>query len=269
LDKAEVARTTILGEIADGQVDTMRLDLADLSSVNEFAQAFLTKYDRLDVLVNNAGIMWVPYAKTKDGFESQFGTNHLGHFALTGLLLERLVATPRSRVVNVSSNGHRSGEMDFDNLMFEGGEGYGRHAAYGRTKLANLLFTYELQRKLDAIGSESMALAAHPGISDTDLDRYIREFWYVRMLRPLFSFMVQSAAMGALPTIRAATDPDAKGGEYYGPDGFMERGGYPVVVESSEDSHSEGDAEKLWNISEELTGVHYDWDRQVVGAIPA
>jgi len=262
MDKAAAARNTIIGEIPNAQVETIRLDLADLGSVHEFAETFLAKYDRLNVLVNNAGIMWAPYGTTKDGFESQFGTNHLGHFALTGLLLERLLTTPGSRIVNVSSSAHRSGHMDFENLMFEGGEGYGRHTAYGRSKLANLLFTYELQRKFDAIRSDCMALAAHPGVSDTDLDRYIQEFWYFRLLRPLFGWMIQSAAMGALPTLRAATDPGAKGGEYYGPDGFMESRGYPVVVESDNASHDQSDAATLWNVSEELTGVHYDWSTE-------
>jgi NAD(P)-dependent dehydrogenase (short-subunit alcohol dehydrogenase family) len=209
-------------------------------------------------LVNNAGIMWVEYGKTVDGFERHFGTNHLGHFALTGLLMSLLANTPGARVVNVSSTGHRSGTMDFDNLMFEGGNGYGRHRAYGRSKLANLLFTYELQRRFEAHGVDAMATAAHPGASNTNLARYVQDLWYMRLLWPLLERMTQSAAMGALPTIRAAVDPTSKGGNFYGPGGSREMTGYPVIVQSSEASHREADARRLWQVSEQLTGIHYN-----------
>ena len=207
----------------------------------------------------NAGVMWTPYSKTEDGFETQFGTNHFGHFALTGLLIDHLLKTPRARVVNVSSIGHRRGVMDFDNLMFEDGSGYSRHGAYGRSKLANLLFTYELQRKFDAINADAIAAAAHPGGTSTNLSRHIEDRWYFRALRPLMELIAQSAAMGALPTLRAAVDPEVKGGQYYGPGGFREYRGYPVLVQSNGASHNLEDAKRLWAVSEELTGVTYNW----------
>jgi NAD(P)-dependent dehydrogenase (short-subunit alcohol dehydrogenase family) len=254
MEKAQAAAAQIQTEFPDASVEVMPLDLASLQSVREFAAAFKEKYDRLDVLLNNAGIMMVPYGVTQNGFERQFGTNHLGHFALTGLLLDIIKVTPGARVVNVSSLAHRGGKMDFDNLMFEGGLGYDRQAAYGRSKLANLLFTYELERKFEKQGLEAMAVAAHPGVSNTHLADHIPG---VKILKPIAGGLLQSAAMGTLPIIRAAVDPDANGGQYYGPDGKNERSGFPVVVSSSEASHDQNDAQKLWEISEELTGVHY------------
>ena len=263
LDKAKAALDQIQAEIPDALAEVMQLDLASLASVHRFANAFKAKYDRLDVLVNNAGIMWAPYGKTEDGFESQFGTNHLGHFALTGLLIDHLRKTPDSRVVNVSSTGHRAGVMDFENLMFENGEGYSRHGAYGRSKLANLLFTYELQRRFEANNVVAIAVAAHPGGSNTNLSRHVEDFWYFRLLRPLFAAMTQSAAMGALPTIRASVDPNVRGGEYYGAGSFRELRGYPILVHSNGVSHNEAVAKRLWQVSEELTGVHFNWNDEI------
>jgi NAD(P)-dependent dehydrogenase (short-subunit alcohol dehydrogenase family) len=264
IDKAQAALDQIHAEISAGipgaHAEIMQLNLASLASVREFAEAFKSRFDRLDILVNNAGIMWVPYQKTEDGFESQFGTNHLGHFALTGLLMDLLLKTPDARVVNVSSVGHRSGMIDFDDLMFEGGQGYGRHRAYGRSKLANLLFTYELQRKFEAVDADAIATAAHPGGSNTNLARNIEDIWYFKALRPVLEKMMQGAEMGALPTLRAAVDPAASGGEYYGPNGFMEQTGYPVIVQSSNASHNMADARRLWEASEQLTGIHYNWN---------
>lgn len=257
MDKAQAALNQIQAEIPNAPAEIIPLDLANLKSVQQFADAFRAKYDRLDVLANNAGIMWTDYSKTVDGFEQQLGTNHLGHFALTGLLIDLILKTPGARVVNVSSIGHRSGTMDFDNLMFEQG-GYSRHGAYGRSKLANLLFTYELQRKFEAIHADAMATAAHPGGSDTNLSRHVETRWYFKMLRPFMSLMTQSAAMGALPTLRAAADPQAKGGDYYGPGGFMETRGYPVKVASNRLSHDTAVARQLWKVSEQLTGVRYN-----------
>ena len=257
MDKAQAALADIQAEIPGAPAEVMPLDLASLASVRQFAEAFKAKYDRLDVLVNNAGIMMVPYGTTEDGFERQFGTNHLGHFALTGLLLDLLLKTPGSRVVNISSSGHRMGSMDFDNLMYDAGNGYSPMRAYGRSKLANLLFTYELQRRFNAAGVEAMALAAHPGSSSTNLGNHLSDRWYFKALYPVMLQLAQSSAMGALPTIRAAVDPEAKGGEYYGPGGFMEQRGYPVVVGSNQASHNEADARQLWQVSEELTGVSF------------
>ncbi len=255
IENGEKAKTEILNEIPEGKIEVAELDLADLESVRRFAKNFQQKHSRLDILLNNAGIMTTPYFKTKDGFEGQIGTNHLGHFALTGLLLPVLRKTPKSRVVNVSSMAHKQGKMDFDNLLFENGKGYSPMKSYGRSKLANLLFTYELQRFFEGNKIESISVAAHPGVSQTELFRYLDEKWYFRMVRPLFKAISQEGKMGALPQIRAAVDSDVKGGEYYGPSGFNELKGYPVKVQSNGRSHNEEDARKLWDVSEELTGV--------------
>jgi NAD(P)-dependent dehydrogenase (short-subunit alcohol dehydrogenase family) len=197
--------------------------------------------------------MFTPYGKTEDGFEQQFGVNHLGHFALTGMLMDVLKKTSKSRVVNVTSTGHTMGEMDFDDLMFEN-NGYSARKAYGRSKLANLLFTYELQRRFEHADVDCISVAAHPGAARTNLMRHVNRI----LISILWIFLVpftQSAAMGALPEIRASVDPDVKGGEYYGPDGG--RRGYPVKVQSNGASHNEADAKLLWEISESLTGVSF------------
>ena len=257
LDKAQTALSAIMAEIPEAKAEFMELDLASQASVHRFADAFAARYDQLDVLVNNAGIMMVPYGTTEDGYERQLGTNRLGHFALTGLLIDQILATPGARVVNISSNGHRMGSVDFDNLMYAGGEGYSPMGAYGRSKLANLLFTYELQRRFEAIGADATALAAHPGGSSTNLGAHLYDNWYAQPLEPLLENMMQGADMGALPTIRAAADPTAMGGDYYGPNGFMELRGDPILVESNDASHNRSVASQLWTVSEELTGVHY------------
>lgn len=256
-NKAKAALSRIQTEIPGSRAEIYQLDLADLKSIKQFTDTFKKKYNRLDVLLNNAGIMMVPYGKTKDGFELQLGTNHLGHFALTGTLIDLLLNTPGARVVNVSSNAHYFGEMDFSNLMYENGEGYSAQKVYGRSKLANLLFTYELQRRFNAVGVDAIALAAHPGISNTNLAAHIFKRWRLKILQPLMGLMLQSAAMGALPSIRAAVDSSVSGGQYFGPNGSKERSGYPVVVLSNENSHNLEDALQLWEISEKLTGVSY------------
>lgn len=257
MDKAQVALAQILAEIPEAPAEIMHLDLASQKSVHQFAEAFTAKYDRLDILLNNAGIMAVPYAKTEDGFESQFGTNHLGHFALTGLLIDILLKTPNSRIVNISSNAHRFGSMDFENLMYEKGKEYSRMRAYGRSKLSNLLFTYELQRRFESAGANVIAVAAHPGLSNTNLVNHFAARWVFKMLMPLLGRMTQSAAMGALPSMRAAVDLDVNGGQYFGPDGPREAKGYPVLVKSNEASHNKTDAGKLWERSEALTKVSF------------
>jgi NAD(P)-dependent dehydrogenase (short-subunit alcohol dehydrogenase family) len=232
-----------------GDVVVMQLDLADLDSVRAFTVAFREAYDRLDMLINNAGIMNPPYGKTAQGFEQQFGTNHLGHFALTGLLLGLLNATTQARVVTVSSFGHRLGAINFEDLNWE--RGYPRQRAYAQSKLANLLFTYELQRKLSAAGQGTLAVAAHPGWTATNLQQYSR---YLQLLNPL---MAQTTAMGALPTLYAATAPEVRGGDYIGPGGFMELRGCPQKVKSSARSHDAAVAQRLWSISEALTQIRY------------
>ena len=242
----------------DAQVETVALDLASLESVRIAAADISARFGRIDLLINNAGVMFPPYMLTKDGFELQFGTNHLGHFALTGLLLANLTAVPGSRVVTVSSNGHRAGRIKFDDL--QSSRRYRKYGAYGQSKLANLMFTYELQRRLSAAGAQTIALAAHPGTARTDLTRHMSAVYKGALspqLRAVNFWMVQDEAMGALPTLRAATDPAAIGGTYYGPDGLLQMTGYPVVVRSNGKSHNAEAQRRLWTESERLTGVSY------------
>jgi NAD(P)-dependent dehydrogenase (short-subunit alcohol dehydrogenase family) len=256
-ENGENSRDEILKEFPGATIKVMILDLGDLESVKGFASEFRKKYNRLDVLMNNAGIMMSPYFRTKDGFEGQMGINHLGHFALTGLLINILKKTPGSRVVNVSSNAHKRGEMDFNNLLFENGRDYNPIRAYGRSKLANLLFTYELQRRLERDNSNTLAVAAHPGVAMTNLVRYLENKLLLKLFFPMLKWLSQDQASGALPQIRASVDPNVKGGEYYGPDGRNEMKGHPVRVESNAASHDRKDAARLWEESERLTGVEY------------
>ena len=255
--KAEAAIIQIRGEFLDAQLVFIKLNLASIQSIRKFAEEFNSRSNRLDILLNNAGIMLVPYAKTEDGFENTIGTNHLGHFALTGLLIEKLTKTPGSRIVNVSSNAHYGGEMDFSNFLYENGKGYTPMGAYGRSKLANLLFTFELQRRFDKKDLDIIALAAHPGISATGLADHFFKHRMTWLIRPVMRLLFQSSAIGALPSMRAAVDQEAKGGQYYGPDGKGEKSGYPIVVDSNETSKNLEYAQKLWKISQELTGVRY------------
>jgi len=259
LGKAERAADRIRSAAAGASVLVVHLELGSLASVRTAAEQINAACPSLDLLINNAGVMAIPREVTEDGFERTLATNHLGHFALTGLLLGRMLDTPGSRVVTVSSNGHRMGDgvMHFEDLQLT--SGYKPWPAYYRSKLANLLFTYELQRRLTGAGADTMALAAHPGNARTDLWRHSRldQALYRPMLRPLTFWFAQSAHMGALATLRAATDPAAAGGEYYGPPGRQQFTGHPVRVESSAQSHDEADAARLWAISEELTGVSY------------
>ncbi|MGK4188071.1 oxidoreductase [Rothia koreensis] len=229
-----------------------QLDLASLASILEAATQLRAEHPRIDLLINSAGFMYTPKQHTADGFEMQFGTNHLGHFALTRLLLDRLLEAPGSRVVTVSSIGHRiRANIHFDDLQWD--RSYSSVGAYGQAKLANLLFTYELQRRL--VGRQTVALAAHPGGSNTNLDQYITGVG--GMFSPLMKRFAQSPAAGALPTLRAATDPSALGGQYYGPDGFMQMTGHPKVAPSSDRSHDTAVQSRLWTVSEELTGVAF------------
>lgn len=258
LEKGEVAKKDIINEFPNAHINVMLLDLTDLLSVRTFAQNYKKEYSSLHVLINNAGIMMVPYGVTNDGFEKQMGTNHLGHFALTGLLLDLLIKTPASRVVNVSSIAHKNGTMNFNNLLYKNGEGYSPMKAYGRSKLANLLFTYELQRFFEKNKIDCISLAAHPGVSDTALFDHVAPKWVMSLLHPLFRLMVQPASMGALPELRAATDPQATGGQYYGPDGKKEMKGFPVIVAFTDYSHNQENAKQLWDMSEKLTNVTFN-----------
>ena len=257
-EKGEAVRNKLVEAHPSADIIVMELDLMNLKSIRSFVDQFKKRHSRLDILINNAGIMMVPYKLTKDGFESQIGTNHLGHFALTGQLLDLLKRTPKSRVVNVSSMAHKSGVMDFDNLLYVNGEGYTPIKAYGRSKLSNLLFTYELQRFFEANKIDCIALAAHPGVSDTNLFNHAAPKWLMKILRPLFLLMVQPADMGVLPELRASVDPNAKGSEYYGPNGKREIKGYPVLVEPTKGARDIEAARKLWEISEKLTSVVYN-----------
>jgi NAD(P)-dependent dehydrogenase (short-subunit alcohol dehydrogenase family) len=253
INNAKKASDRIKKRITNAKTVIMQLDLSNLKSVHNFVEEFKKNYSSLDVLLNNAGIMLVPYRTTSEGFESQVGINHLGHFALTGLLYNLISKTPKARVVNVSSTGHRMGKMDFDNYIYKDGKGYTRFGAYGRSKLSNLLFTYELDRRFKTANIDAIAVAAHPGISNTNLIRQ----WYLKVFKPIFFLATQSAYMGALPSIRAATDPDVKGSDYYGPRGRGERQGHPIRVESNRASHNKEDAKNLWKVSEQLTGVTF------------
>ena len=248
--KGRSAAAGIAAGGVSGTLDAMVLDLADLESVRVFSAAFRDGFDRLDLLINNAGVMWPPASKTVDGFELQFGTNHLGHFALTARLLDRLRTTSGSRVVTVSSVSHRFGTIDFDDLHWESRR-YNPNRSYGQSKLANLLFAYELQRRLDRAGIETMSVAAHPGYTGTDLQRYSG---LLRLLSPL---VAMPTWRGALPTLYAATASGAEPGGYYGPDGFGELRGYPTRVGSSSESTDEAVAAKLWQVSEGLVGLEF------------
>ncbi|OBH57805.1 SDR family NAD(P)-dependent oxidoreductase [Mycobacterium sp. E2479] len=257
LDKGKDAAAKITAQSPHADVALQELDLTSLASVRAAAEQLRSAHDRIDLLINNAGVMYTPKSTTKDGFELQFGTNHLGHFAFTGLLLDRLLPVAGSRIVTVSSVGHRIlADIHFDDLQWE--RRYNRVAAYGQAKLANLLFTYELQRRLAPHGT-TIAAAAHPGMSDTELMRNMPAPLVVAFER-IAPLVAQNPAMGALPTLRAATDPAVQGGQYYGPDGLGQTRGYPKVVASSAKSHDVERQRRLWTVSEELTGVTYPID---------
>ncbi len=256
LDKGKDAAALIHRGSPNASVALQELDLTSLDSIRAAAEQLRSDHARIDLLINNAGVMYTPKSTTKDGFELQFGTNHLGHFAFTGLLLDRLLPVAGSRVVTVSSIGHRiRADIHFDDLQWE--HGYNRVSAYGQAKLANLLFTYELQRRLATHGT-TIAAAAHPGGSNTELMRNLPR--WAAAVYPVLEPLFQNAAMGALPTLRAATDPAVLGGQYYGPNGFGQTRGYPKIVGSSRKSHDVDLQHRLWAVSEELTGVVYPVD---------
>lgn len=236
-------------------VTVMLLDLADLESVKKFADEYKAHYDRLDVLINNAGVMLPSHKRTKDGFELQFGTNHLGHFALTGQLLPVLMATPLSRVVTISSIAARKAKIHFDNL--DGSRGYNPMTFYRQSKLANLLFAMELQNRLESAGSSTISVACHPGISVTNLLSRGSGKETGRVMKALMGIVAQPASMGALPTLYAATNPDLRGGEFIGPEGPGNTRGYPVLTNDPARLFKADLADRLWEVSEALTGVKY------------
>ena len=251
LEKADLAVKEIRSMTRKARLEIIQLDLADLASVRMFVETFKSKYQSLDLLINNAGIMIPPFTKTADGFEAQFGANHLGHFALTGLLLDVILTTPNARIVNVSSSAHRmgTGTIDFNNLNAE--KGYHPANAYAQSKLANLLFTLELNRKLVEIGSDVIVTAAHPGWTVTGLQK--------GFLHTVSEWIGQKPEMGALPTLQAALDPDAQHNDYFGPGGFIEMRGYPRKVEPGDAAKDSNLAQRLWVVSEELTGIGFHW----------
>jgi NAD(P)-dependent dehydrogenase (short-subunit alcohol dehydrogenase family) len=260
LGRGAAARETIASVHPDAQLEIVALDLADLGSVEDAAAEVAARPGGLDVLINNAGVMVPPQRETKDGFELQFGTNHLGHFALTGRLIEKLLAASAPRVVNVSSTAHRAGKMDFDDLNWR--HGYSRWPAYGRSKLANLLFTLELARRAEAAGTELVAAASHPGYAATNLQTAGVGLGAAgTLLKPLMKvgnvLLAQSDAMGALPSLYAATAPGVAGDDYFGPDGLGEQRGHPTRVGRTGRAADGADAKRLWEISEELTGVAF------------
>jgi NAD(P)-dependent dehydrogenase (short-subunit alcohol dehydrogenase family) len=254
LDKGKNAVDRITAKAPHADVTLQQLDLTSLYNIREAADTLRATYPSIDLLINNAGVMMTPKETTKDGFELQFGTNHLGHFALTGQLLDNLLPVEGSRVVTISSSTHRIGRINFDDLQSE--RRYNRLAAYGQSKLANLLFTYELARRLANKGAPTIAVAAHPGGSNTELTRNLPGL--IRQpTELLWGLLAQNAEMGALPTLRAATDPDVRNAQYYGPDGIGEQRGHPKLVQSNAKSHDENVQRRLWTVSEELTGVTY------------
>jgi NAD(P)-dependent dehydrogenase (short-subunit alcohol dehydrogenase family) len=250
-ERGKAAAARIAGAAPGADVTVQPLDLASLESIRAAAGELRAQHPAIDLLINNAGVMFPPRQATGDGFELQFGTNHLGPFALTGLLLAQMLPVPGSRVVTVSSLAHRlRARIHFDDLQSE--RSYHRVAAYSQSKLANLLFTYELHRRLSSAATTTIAAAAHPGLAATELTRHsppIAAFSY--------ALISQTPAMGALPILRAATDPGVLGGQYYGPRGLLGTRGYPTLAHSSRQSHDTAIQHRLWAVSEELTGVTF------------
>jgi NAD(P)-dependent dehydrogenase (short-subunit alcohol dehydrogenase family) len=247
--KANEARVDILKSVANADVHIMELDLSDMESIHSFSKSFGDKFEKLDLLINNAGVMALPFSKTKQGFETTFGTNHLGHFALTGLLLPRLRMARGSRVVTLSSLAHVPGKIDFENLNAE--KGYSKNRVYSQSKLANLLFAFELDRRLKRAGVSALSVAAHPGWTITGLQANTKLFTF---LNPFFG---QQPVDGALPTLLAATSSAVSSGDYYGPQGRMELRGGAKKVKGSRASQNAATAKRLWEVSETLTGVSY------------
>ncbi len=251
MDKGKNAKAKIIAQNQTAKVEVMLLDLSDINSVTKFSEKFKNHYDKLDLLINNAGVMIPPYSKTKDGFELQMGTNHLGHFALTLQLIELIKKTPNARIVNVASSAHKMGNINFDDLTWEKRK-YKAWKAYGDSKIANLYFTNELAKRLNSNGNHIRVTSAHPGWTATELQRHSGLFGFLNQ------FFAMSQDQGALPTLRAAFDEDAKSGDYFGPDGWQEWKGYPIKVDANKLAQDESIAKRLWDVSEELTKVNFN-----------
>jgi NAD(P)-dependent dehydrogenase (short-subunit alcohol dehydrogenase family) len=250
LQKAAEAKSNIVKAYPRARINPMKIDVSSLREVGAFVTQFKRQYERLDLLINNAGIMMSPHKVTEDGFENQLATNYIGHFALTGLLLPLLTGTSGARVVTVSSLSYKWARIQFDDLHAE--KGYSRRKAYGQSKRACLVFAYELQRRLSAGRYDTLSVAAHPGLAKTNLDQY-----FPALIRPLGNFFLQPAHKGALPVLYAALAQEVKGGEFMGPDGFREMRGYPTRVDSDAYSKDTEVAGRLWQASQEMTGVYY------------
>lgn len=255
LEKAEKAKLEIEQKVQGADLEIIQLDLNSLDSVRNFSATYTSKYDKLDLLIENAGIMIPPYTKTKNGFESQMGVNYFSHFLLTNLLFPLLNTTEGSRIITLSSIAHENGKIDFENLNAE--KGYSKMGAYGQSKLACLMFAYELQRRIDKAGSKVLALSAHPGVSNTNLGQHVPR-WLYAMILPLMSFVTHSPQDAALPTLLAATGTDVKGADYYGPSGFRGMKGKPAKLKSKAQSYDQEVAKKLWEASEKLTEQKFE-----------
>ena len=255
--KAIAARDEILVAAPGATVSLIDLDLTSLAAVATAAGEIREQFERVDLLINNAGVMATPYQRTVDGYELQLATNHLGHAALTAHLLPLLLSVEGSRVVNVSSLAHRFGRIDFDDLQSE--KKYRPWRAYGQSKLANLLFTFELQRRLAAVSAPTVAVAAHPGVSDTNLAASTGGVTgtLMSLTKPLSKLFSQNSQKGALPTLRAAVDPTVSGGEYFGPDGFGEQRGHPELVKANAAANDAAVAARFWDVTIQLTGVPF------------
>lgn len=250
MEKAETAFDNIKADMPDAKLVIIPLDLGSFSSIHHFAKELHKRYDKIDVLLNNAGIMMTPYGTTVDGLEQQQGINHFGHFLLTSLLFDLLDQDSETRIVNISSLAHRGGTMNFNNLMYANKKGYAKTKAYARSKLENLLFTYSLADKVEQAGKRIKVLAAHPGVSKTNLGHHIHHTKFYKVFDKISRNFSQSAYQGCLPGVRAATDPEAENGTYYGPDKLFGVKGHPVVVSSSKKSHNKEIQESLWKVSE-------------------
>ncbi|MEL6923481.1 MAG: oxidoreductase [Bacteroidota bacterium] len=262
--KAEKAKAKIRSQVPTAQLDIHQVDLSKMDSVRAFAKSYIAQYDRLDLLINNAGVMIPPHTLTDDGFELQMGVNYLSHFLLTALLMDLLLQTPDSRIVTLSSIAHKKGSINFEDL--HGKKSYDEWAAYRQSKLACLIFTYELQRRLEDRSTNTISVAAHPGVSNTNLGTYLP--WYIKLIAPIFiPFFTHSPKKAAEPTLYAALGSDVNGGDYFGPDGKNEMTGRATKVNSTPQSKDEALAKKLWEVSEQLTGAKFfeNADRSTAG----
>jgi len=257
LERANEAKNKIIKEYPEAKLDIILLDLMDFDSIQNFTDSINEKYDKVDILLNNAGIMTVPYGSTKNGFEKQIGVNHFGHFYLTMNLLKIINKTNDSRIVNIASIAHRFGNLKPDTFMYEENKKYSKSRAYAQSKLANLLFTYGLKSRLEEQGSKIKVLTAHPGITSTNLGRHTKSLSF-KPIKWIMNKINMETPQGALPGIRACTDLKAKSGEYYGPDKLWGAHGYPVTEKSKKRSHSVELQDLLWEYSENLTLQKFD-----------